>query len=84
MLGNYVLRLILTNPNPFWKTIFLGGGGDGEVVWGRVGVTSSISHFFLHMTKLFSFKKLKKMVIKYLGCGFSMEEETSQGHSSGC
>ena len=54
-------------------------------MWGRLGVTSSISPlFFSHMTKLFSFKKLKKSVIKYLGCGFSMEEETSQGHSSGC
>lgn len=54
-------------------------------MWGRLGVTSSISPlFFSHMTKLFSFKKLKKPVIKYLGCGFSMEEETSQGHSSGC
>ena len=64
MLGNYVLRLILTNPNPFWKTSFFffgGGGGDsGGGVWSRVGVTSSISHiFFSHMTKLFSFKKLK-------------------------
>ena len=54
-------------------------------MWSRVGVTSSISHiFFSHMTKLFSFKKLKKLVIKFLDCGFSMEEETSQGHSSGC
>lgn len=41
-------------------------------------------YFFSHMTKLFSFKKLKKPVIKFLDCGFSMEEETSQGHSSGC
>ena len=39
---------------------------------------------FSHMTKLFSFKKLKKTIIKLLDCGFSMEEETLQGHSSGC
>lgn len=53
-------------------------------MWSRVGVTSPISLFFLHMTKLFFLQETKKMVIKFLDCGFSMEEETSQGHSSGC
>ena len=61
-----------------------GGVGGGKGVWSRVGVTSPISLFFLHMTKLFFLQETKKMVIKFLDCGFSMEEETSQGHSSGC
>lgn len=78
MLGSYL-------PKPFLENFFLGEGWwwEGCVEQGG-GNQFYFPYFFSHMTKLFSFKKLKKPVIKFLDCGFSMEEETSQGHSSGC
>ena len=50
------------------------------------GGNQSCFIFFFFYIKLncFFLQETKKPVIKFLDCGFSMEGETSQGHSSGC